>query len=219
MIYRIIGLPRYMQPVIIIGVGGRSAAGKSEITIEIEKRFGGRVPIISQDWYYKSLEDKSLGPSHNWDVPDSFNKELILQSLRRWKAGESVWTPRHDYANYEQLENQEKINSAPVMIFEGILAFEDPEIAELLDLKIYVECDEDVALGRRINRDVTDRGYDIRLICERYFSHVKPAFERYILPMKKRADIIIPNNGSTGVSNTKSIDIIVTYIRGMLAGV
>lgn len=202
--------------VLFIGIAGASASGKTSIAKTLAERFGGSVPIISQDWYYRALDDKSLGPTHNWDIPSSFNRELILESIKSWKSGKPVWTPRHDYAAYEQIDNVELVRPSPVMIFEGILAFEDPEIAKLLDLKIYVDCDPDVALGRRVLRDTNERGYKLELVLERYRTHVKPAFETYILPMKKLADVIIPNNGSDGVYNMNSIDIIESYIQNKL---
>lgn len=199
-----------MQPIRIlrpyfIGICGGSASGKSSIARAISAEVGGVVPIICLDWYYKDLEDKTLGPTHNWDHPNSFDWDHLIDNLIKWKRGEQVYAPRHDYSKYQKIENYERIDAAPVMILEGILAFENPQIREMLDLMIYVKCDPDTALKRRIIRDVHERGYDVNEILTRYTEHVKPAFETYIAPAERIADFTVYNNGDSGINSGDKI--------------
>src|SRR6185312_84303 len=92
------------QRPIFIGVAGGSASGKTSIAKRIGEKIHGNTPIISMDWFYRPLEDKSQGSTHNWDDPNSFNVELIISTLQGWKDGMGQWTPRHDYAKYEQID-------------------------------------------------------------------------------------------------------------------
>lgn len=192
----------------IIGIAGGSASGKSSLARALSNKFKFRVPVISQDWYYCELANKSLGPTHNWDEPSSFDMTAIASALRLWKAGLGVSTPRHNYNDYSRTHNVEWIDSAPVMIFEGILAFQDPEIASLLDYKVYIDCDVDIALGRRIKRDQIERGYTYDDIMTRYESHVKPAFDSHIAPLRKIADIVINNTERRDPATLKALDMV-----------
>lgn len=187
----------YHRP-IIIGIAGGSASGKSSIARAISNHFTFPVPVISQDWYYRALDDPAKGPTHNWDHPDAFDSPAISAALIAWKNGESVGVPRHDYATYTRRENVEVIPAAPIMIFEGILAFYDSKIAALFDYKFFVECDTDVALTRRIARDIKERGYEFDEIIKRYLEYVKPSFDTFIRPLKRSAHMVI-NNTETQV--------------------
>lgn len=196
---------------IFIGIAGGSASGKTSIAKRISDNMNRKVPIISMDWFYRPLKDKSQGPTHNWDDPNSFNVELIVSTIQGWKDGAGQWTPRHDYANYEQIDNVEFIEPTPVMIFEGLYAFHHPKLSELMDFKVFVDCDVDSALGRRLRRDVVERGYSVEEILDRYLQQVKPAFDQWILPLRKKADVII-YNGEKALGNLKVLDMLVVYI-------
>jgi uridine kinase len=199
-----------------IGICGGSASGKTSIAKTISSNVNGQVPIISLDWYYLPIE-KEAGPTHNWDHPDSFDWKLINQHLDTWIRGEGVMTPRHDYAEYKQIYNVELVKAAPVMIFEGILAFADKNVRSKLDLLIYVKCDNDTALKRRLIRDVEERKYNYEDVVERYFTHVKPAFHDFIEPAEKLAHITLVNNShdsiSGGIINHKGVDHIVDAVK------
>lgn len=196
-----------------IGITGGSASGKTTIAKAISAQVGFAVPIISQDWYYRQLPDPAAGPTHNWDDPDAFDREALAAALDVWRSGGGVWTPRHDYSTYTRMDNAEYVEPARVMILEGIFAFDH---ADALDLCIFVECDPDIALARRIRRDVKTRGYDIDLVLDRYNTYVKPAFERWIEPAKKRADIILFNSGAVGVETHRGVDLIATFVMSKM---
>lgn len=200
--------------VIFIGVAGGSASGKTAIARALSDKFAvNSVPVISMDWYYKALSDPSLGPTHDWDSPDAFDIPAIISAIIGWKSGEPQWTPRHDYASYTRREKVQRIESAPVMILEGILTFHDKALSELLDHKIFIECDSDIAILRRVNRDMAERGYTHSEITERYITCVKPAFDKWIVPQKKSATMIIDNSdNSRNPSELAALDMVAAFI-------
>lgn len=201
-----------MCDVKFIGIAGGSASGKSTLAKTLSCKFGFYVPVISQDWFYNELTDKSLGPTHNWDSPSAFDVDAIAAAITTWKSGNGVHTPRHNYSNYTRIHNVEWIKSAPIMIFEGILAYYDPRIAALIDYKIFIDCDIEAALERRIVRDETERGYTREEICARFEAHVRPSFEQYVVTQKKTADLTIPNGNDRDPSMLVALDIISTGV-------
>lgn len=201
-----------------VGIAGGSASGKTEIAELIKKKLGS--PVISHDWYYKPLEDKSQGPSHNWDDPNSFDNDSFLESMQDWKRGKSVWTPRHDYSKYEKILNVEKIDASPVMIFEGILILHDERIRKMFDLIVFVDCDADTCLIRRLFRDTQKRGYNEKEIAIRYQEHVKPSFDKYIVPTKRYANTIIPNGCQDNMVNASiNVEMICSYVNTKIASI
>jgi len=204
-----------LQTPYIIGVGGCSASGKTALAALLAKYFNNTIPIISLDWFYKPI-DPSYGPTHNWDSPTAFDWTRVLATLSGLKNGKSQWVPRHDYVTYARIENVELIESSPVILFEGIFALLNRDVNRLLDMKLYIECDTDVALKRRIVRDMSVRGYDLTTILERYETHVKPAFDTWIYPTRKYATFIIHNNGNDGIENHGSVKELKTLIRSKL---
>ncbi len=202
-----------MSRTYFIGIAGASASGKTSFARLLSDSAGCHIPIICQDWFYKALADKGTGPTHNWDAPESFDYEKIASTIRGWKEGKPQWTPRHDYANYEQIENVELINPAPVMIYEGIQAFVNADINNLLDLKIFIKCDMDEALIRRITRDIGERGYSLEKILQQYRSQVKPAYQQHIKPTVRYADFIIENDGTQPLANLTGVAVIKDFIN------
>lgn len=187
-----------------IAFAGVSSCGKTSAAVAVAKALGG-IPVISLDQYYLPLDDPKEGPRHNWDHPDAFDWTLVNSHIDAWKCGESVMVPTHDYASYSQIYNHARVDSAPVMIFEGILAFADSQLRSKFDLCVYIECDADVAYGRRLLRDISQRGYSHEEILKRYHEHVKQMAELYIEPTKKYADIIVLNNGTDGLTRDGTI--------------
>ena len=199
--------------VIIIGIAGGSASGKSAVAEYLASKANFKVHVVSQDWYYKSLPDGVDGKSYNWDSPSAFDWDQLIESINALKSGLAIWTPRHDYITYKKRENVERVKPNGVIIIEGLMMMQNPVVRNLLDMKIFIECDTDITLKRRILRDVKERGYDVEQVLERYTKHVKPSFEENIKPTAAYADIILCNDDNRRISEHKGIDLILQFIN------
>jgi len=176
---------------------------------------GQRVVIISQDCFYRPVtpEQKAKIGEYNFDHPDAFDWALTAQVLRDVRAGKPVEVPHYDFVTHSRSSDKKTPIVGPnIIIFEGILAFHSEAARELFDMKIFVDTDADTRLARRILRDIAERGRDVNGILKQYETFVKPAFDTFILPSKKWADVIIPR----GADNLVAIDLIVQHIRAKL---
>lgn len=200
-----------MNTPFFIGVAGGTAAGKTAVSKMISARCGPDVPVVSLDDFYKEVPE-GAGETHDWDNPNSFDWACLHACMLKWKRGQSAQVPFHDFTNYRRIDLHTTIEASPVMIFEGIHMLHDEVINELLDLKIYVDCDSDVALARRILRDTSERKYSLTLVLERYMKYVKPAYDLWIYPSRRNADIIIPNTETKSLRDHKGIDLLVLYV-------
>lgn len=203
-----IKLPRI--PATIVLIGGASASGKTTIAQIVSQRLidsGVSAKCISMDNFYRSLTQDESGETFNWDSVDAFNIDALLQCINAWKLGSACWIPKHDFSEYKSVERAEYIMPCKVMIIEGIHALSIPVIAAAATLKLFITCDGDEALARRITRDIKDRGYSIDTILTRYFTFVKPALRDVITPSQSRADYIITNanGGETARDNALSL--------------
>jgi len=199
----------------IIGVTGGTASGKTSVCDLIHNQLNDhRVVIISQDSFYKSLTKKDLENVHdyNFDHPDSFDWDLLEQVLISIKKGESVNIPIYDFKTHSRTQETMKISGADVILLEGILSFYSSGVRDQMNMKVFVDTDPDVRLARRIQRDIRERGRDLEGVLFQYERFVKPAFDEYILPTKKYADVIIPR----GADNHVAIDLIVQHIKSKL---
>ncbi|XP_066906594.1 uridine-cytidine kinase isoform X1 [Halyomorpha halys] len=208
----------------LIGVAGGTASGKSTVCARIMEKLGQvdvdhterKVVTISQDYFYRELtpagKAKALKGQYNFDHPDAFNEELMLQTLQNILEGKKVTLHTYDYRTNSRSEIMQTIYPADVVLFEGILVFYFPEIRNLFHMKLFVDTDSDTRLARRVPRDINERGRDLDQVLNQYMRFVKPAFEEFCLPTKKHADVIIPR----GADNTVAIDLIVQHIRDFL---
>ncbi|XP_076885132.1 uridine kinase-like protein 5 [Bidens hawaiensis] len=199
----------------IIGVAGGTASGKTTVCNVIMSRLHDRrVVLINQDSFYHCFSDEQSANSqdYNFDHPDSFDMELLLSCVETLKKGHSVNIPDYDYKTHKKSGPGRMVNPSDVIILEGILVLHDERVRDLMNIKIFVDLDSDVRLGRRIKRDTVERGRNIQYVLDQYDKHVKPSFEEFILPSKKHADIIIPR----GADNDVAIDLIVQHIRTKL---
>ncbi|KYN40453.1 putative uridine-cytidine kinase [Trachymyrmex septentrionalis] len=210
----------------LIGVSGGTASGKSTVCKRIMEKLGQvdmdhqqrRVVCISQDSFYRDLipaeKMKAEKGQYNFDHPDSFDDDLILQTLQDILAGVKCEIPAYDYRTNSLMKDQvTTIYPADVVLFEGILVFYFPKIRDLFHMKLFVDTDSDTRLARRVPRDIKERGRDLDYVLNQYMNFVKPAFEEFCLPTKKFADVIIPR----GADNTVAIDLIVQHIRDFLS--
>ncbi|CAM8941214.1 unnamed protein product [Rhodiola kirilowii] len=200
----------------VIGVCGGAASGKHTVcNMIIEQLHDQRVVLVNQDAFYHNLsaEELSRVREYNFDHPDAFDTEKLLSAMDELNHGQAVDIPKYDCRSYaNNVLPSRRVNPADVILLEGILVFHDSRIRELMNMKIFVDTDADVRLARRIRRDMGEKGRDIGAVLDQYSMFVKPAFDDFILPTKKYADIIIPNGGDNHVA----IDLIVQHIRTKL---
>lgn len=199
---------------LVIGIAGGTGSGKTTITKKIIKEFGGDVSVIYHDNYYKAHNDMSLAERSklNYDHPNAFDTDLMLEQLKALRRGETIQCPVYDYSIHNRTDKTVTIRPSKVLIIEGILIFADKRLCDLMDIKIYVDTDSDVRILRRIVRDVRDRGRSLESVVNQYLSTVKPMHEQFVEPSKRNADIIIPEGGH----NTVALDMVMERIRSYL---
>jgi uridine kinase len=196
----------------IVGITGGSASGKTLFLERLLSSFEpGEVCLISQDNYYKPrhLQPVDAQGIHNFDTPHSIDFSQYAADIRKIQEGETVFREEYTFNNSSKKPKMLTFASAPVVVVEGIFVLYYPELAELLDLKIFIDAKDHIKLKRRIIRDKVERGYDLDDVLYRYEMHVMPTYEKYIKPFKNEADLIVPNNSSFD----KALDVIRTYLR------
>ena len=191
-----------MDDIMVVGIAGGTGSGKTTITKKLMQRFGGDVSVIYHDNYYKAHHNMSYEERSrlNYDHPDSFDTDLLIQAVKDLKAGRSVTCPVYDYTIHDRSDQVVVVKPAKVVIVEGILIFQSRELCQQMDIKIYVDTDADVRILRRIVRDVRDRGRSLDSVVNQYLSTVKPMHEQFVEPSKRKADIIIPEGGHNQVA-------------------
>uniref|UniRef100_A0A670I4L5 uridine/cytidine kinase n=1 Tax=Podarcis muralis TaxID=64176 RepID=A0A670I4L5_PODMU len=160
----------------------------------------------------KEQQQQASSNDFNFDHPDAFDFDLIISTLKKLKQGKSVKIPIYDFTTHSRKKEWKTLYGANVIIFEGIMAFADKELLKLLDMKIFVDTDSDIRLVRRLRRDIGERGRDIEGVIKQYNKFVKPAFDQYIQPTMRLADIVVPR----GSGNTVAIDLIVQHVHSQL---
>ena len=208
----------------IIGVAGGTASGKTTVCKCIiesltEKNMNNRVIILSQDSFYKPLtpaEIKLAEQGHyNFDHPDAFDTELMLEKIQQIRVGNVVEIPIYDFVLHRRSEETFQVYPTDIILIEGILVLYIKELRQMMDIKLFVDTDSDTRLSRRVQRDIETRGRKLDNVLTQYTTFVKPAFEEFCLPTKKYADIIIPRGGE----NKVAIGLIVQHITDLLTDV
>ncbi len=203
-----------MEKCMIIGIAGGSGSGKTTLAKNIAAYFGDKISVLRHDDYYKSNSalSKEERARLNYDHPDAFDTRLLVNHLDALKNGEAVNSPIYDYSAHDRSKDIRRVEANSVIILEGILIFENPEITSRLDMKIFVDTDSDVRILRRIARDVIDRGRTLESVIEQYLTTVKPMHEAFVEPSKKNADVIIPEGGNNPIAYGIIIDKIEKFI-------
>lgn len=198
---------------LLIGIAGGTASGKTTLARILKDSFEDKVAIIKHDYYYYDrshfdVEDSKI----NFDHPDSFETELLIDHLKSLKNGKAVERPVYSYKSNERLAEKKTVNPAPIIIVEGILIFHYELLKNLFDLRIYIDTDADIRLLRRITRDINERDRTFESVKRQYLRTVKPMHQKYVEPTKYKADIIIPNGGLNEIAN----DLIIKKIKDHL---
>ena len=202
---------------LVIGIAGGSGSGKTTVVKAITEQLNAkRVVVIPQDSYSKDSSDLSDEEkrAHNFDHPDAIDWELLCDQLRDLKRGKTIQQPVYSYISCSRSKTETvTVEPADVIIIEGILIFTCKRLRDQMDIKIFVDADDDDRLMRVMARDITERGKDVHWVIERYSRTVKPMYLQFIEPSKRYADIIIPQGGH----NKVAIDIITATVEKSLA--
>lgn len=209
-------MPQTPVETTIIGVCGGSGSGKSTAVQSIVDHVGKKnVAVIQHDNYYRNqdhipFEDR---PNTNYDHPDSLETSLYIQHLKQLKNGKTIAMPQYDFENHTRSKKTITVTPKPIILLDGILLFENPEIRKLCDLKIFVDTDPDVRLARRLLRDVAERGRTYEFGIEQYLTFTKPMHEQFVEPSKRHADIIVPEGGM----NNLAMRVLSTHVQSRIA--
>ena len=203
-----------MRPPFVIGVAGGSGSGKTTVVRKILDALGDTsVPVLEHDRYYRDRNDLRLEEraALNYDHPDSLETDLLVRHVNELRAGRSIEAPVYDFARHARKEETETVAAGRAIIIEGILIYTDPDLRKLMDVKVFVDTDDDTRFIRRLQRDITERGRTVQSVIEQYLGTVKPMHLEFVEPSKRYADIIIPQGGY----NVVAIDMLLRLIRGL----
>lgn len=203
-----------MSKVLIVGIAGGTASGKTTILNKLKDAFADNIQILSHDCYYRAHDDMTYEERTrlNYDHPESFETDRMIEDVIQLKKGQSIMRPVYDFTVHNRAKETVCVESKPVIIVEGILVLADPRLRELMDVKIFVDEDADERLMRRIIRDMAERGRSVESVLSQYRNTVKPMHEQFIEPSKKYADIIIPRGGE----NKPALNILTDHLRNVL---
>ncbi len=201
---------------LFIGIAGGSGSGKTTLSSRLLEQFAGQISVVSHDDYYKAHDELTLEErAHiNYDHPNAFDTDLLIEHLRRLRKGEAIECPEYDYCVHNRKKETHTVWPRRVILVEGILIFENPILCRELDVKVFVDTDNDVRLLRRISRDLTERGRTLESVEEQYLATVKPMHEQYVEPSKKNADIIVVGGGKNPVAFAMLSGLIEKYLAG-----
>jgi uridine kinase len=205
-----------MNRPIIIGIAGGSASGKTLISKRLKKAFesANSVIIIKQDDYYLDQSHMEMDEriKTNYDHPFAFDNDLLVAHLKRLIDRQSIDKPTYDFVNHTRSQIIEHVDSADVVVIEGLFVLENSQLRDLCDIKVFVETEADVRFIRRLSRDVHQRGRSLDSVIEQYMKTVRVMHEQFIQPSKKFADVIIPEGGKNDVA----IDLLTTKISSII---
>ena len=203
-----------MKP-LIIGIAGGTGSSKTTLVNRLLEQFGEDISVLPHDSYYAAHHELTLEERQalNHDHFASFDTHRMIQDLRDLKAGKAVQCPVYDYTIYDRTDETVTLSPNKVILVEGILIFENKELRDLLDIKIFVDTDAHVRILRRLTRDVKDRGRSLDSVVEQYLSTVKPMHDQFVEPSKRYADVIVPEGGKNLVALMMIIQRIAYHIE------
>ncbi|PWG01122.1 uridine kinase [Levilactobacillus bambusae] len=204
------------QRPIIVGVTGGSGSGKTSVSRAIFDQLAGHsIMILQQDSYYNDQSDMTMEEraAVNYDHPLAFDTDLLIEQLTDLLAYKAIEKPVYDYTTLTRSDRTVRQEPRDVIILEGILILDDARLRDLMDIKVFVDTDDDIRIIRRIQRDMNERGRSLESIISQYLQSVKPMYHQFVEPTKRYADIIVPE----GAENHVAIDLLTTKIRTILA--
>lgn len=199
----------------IIGITGGSASGKTLFLQRLMAQFPSEeICLLSQDNYYRPKQDQTKDENgiENFDLPGAIDDEAFAKDVEKLRSGEIVTREEYTFNNSSKVPDILHFYPRKILVVEGIFVFHFPEVAKLLDLKIFIDAQNKIKLKRRIKRDNEERGYDLQDVMYRWKYHVKPTYEEFIRPHKKSCDIVIPNN----IHFEKGLEVIVHYLKSRI---
>ena len=207
-----------MENILVLGIAGGSGSGKTTLMNNIVSRFSEDITVLSHDSYYKRHDDMTYEERCrlNYDEPAALETELMTRHLDLLRHGQAIDCPVYDFTVHNRSDETTRIEPGKVIIVEGILIFENPELRDLMDIRIFVDTDADIRLCRRVKRDVNKRGRTLESVLTQYQETVKPMYEKYVEPSKKYAHILVPEGGKNAVALDLVVNLIAKHIEGRL---
>lgn len=204
-----------MKERILVGIAGGTGSGKSLVARKIYENIGSeKIVLIQQDSYYKDLSELPMYErgKRNFDHPEAFDGELIRRQIRQLLSGRAIEQPIYDFANHYRTTRTVRIYPRRIIVLEGILILNDPELRKIMDIKVFVDTPPDIRLMRRVERDLKERSRDLDSVFYQYENSVRPMHIQFVEPSKEFADIIIPEGGM----NLVAVDMLKTSIEAMV---
>jgi uridine kinase len=201
---------------LILGVAGGSGSGKTTVVNSIINTIGEeQVLLMQHDSYYRDLSHITMEErrKQNYDHPSSLETELMIRHLDALREGYQIELPVYDFVAHTRSGQTIKTAPKKIILVDGILIYAEPKLRELMDIKIFVDTDDDVRLLRRLKRDITERGRDLDSVLDQYEKFVRPMHLEFVEPSKRYADIIIPRGGE----NTVALEMVIALIRGKIS--
>ncbi|HSR51404.1 MAG TPA: uridine kinase [Acidobacteriota bacterium] len=205
-----------MRP-IIIGVAGGTGSGKTTVVRKLVREIGPQaVTLLQHDSYYKDHSHLSLNERRllNYDHPQSLETSLLVKHLKHLVEGQAVEVPIYDFSTHSRKAETTRVGPSRVIILDGILILCDGRLRELMDLRLYVDTDDDVRFIRRLKRDVEKRGRTVESVVKQYLNTVKPMHREFVEPSKRFADLIIPEGGA----NRIAIEVLLAKLQSLIDG-
>ena len=205
-----------MKEVVVIGVAGGTGSGKSTLVKRLQEAFrNDDVATICHDFYYKAHPELTYEERTklNYDHPQAFDTEMMVEHIKALKNGVAIERPVYSFVEHNRTDEKVPVLPSKVIIVDGILIFENKELRDLMDIKVFVDTDADLRLARRIVRDVRERGRSMESVIEQYTNTVKPMHEEFVEPSKKFADVIIPEGGF----NSVAVGMLIENIKSLIA--
>lgn len=196
----------------LIGITGGSGSGKSTVVRRIKDEEPESL-LVSQDNYYKSapfISNDNI-TAYNFDRPDAFDMDLLLDNLSELKNGRACMMPQYDFVHHRRCDEFVRVEPKKLIIIDGIMIFQDHRIRDILDLKLYVDTPADIRFIRRLQRDISERGRTVESVIEQYTNIVRPGHYSFIEPMKEYADLIIPEGGY----NEGAMKVLFTFVHSI----
>ena len=207
-----------MENILVIGIAGGSGSGKTTLVKNLMAQFGPKITVLSHDNYYKRHDELTYEQrcELNYDEPGAFDTSLMVYQLEQLRHGQTIQCPVYDFTVHNRSNETLSIQPEQVIIVEGILIFENEQLRDLMDIKIFVDADADIRICRRMKRDVNKRGRSLESVITQYQQTVKPMHEKYVEPSKKYADIVVPEGGKNLVALSMIQGYIARHLEGMI---